>query len=63
MIHINELKVIAVLEVSEIKNNGDTHRFVTKSFDQSEPIESILAWAWRQKGEHGKLVITVDGMK
>jgi hypothetical protein len=63
MINIHELKVIAVLEVSQIKNTGVTNRFVTKTFSQSEPIENILAWAWRQEGKQGKLIITVDGMK
>jgi hypothetical protein len=63
MININELKVIAVLEVSEMKYKNAPTRLITKSFDQSEPIENVLAWAWRQEGKHGKLVITVDGMK
>jgi hypothetical protein len=62
MIDVNSLKVIAVLEASSINEPTRPSWVVTRSFEQSEPVENIVNWALRQSGNHGKLILTLDGL-
>lgn len=62
MIDINSLKVIAMLETASSNEPYGPSWFITRSFEQSEPIENIVDWALKQSGNHGKLILTLEGL-